>query len=138
MLRKPYVIGNYMYSNGVRVSQVKQYNETGYLKNTIWGGETNSVVIKGQAMFRGQCMACHTIEGYRSMKKLLAGRDEQGIMNILNILHNYKEDSPYRLYMPPLVGTDDEIKALATFLQTLVEKPAPPSENPTNTVIPKG
>lgn len=138
MLRKPYVIGNYMYSNGVRVSQVKQFNETGYLKNTIWGGETNSVVVKGQAMFRGQCMACHTIKGYRSMKKLLAGRDEQGIMNILNILHNYKEDSPYRLYMPPLVGTDDEIKALATFLQTLVEKPAPASENSTNTVIPKG
>ena len=138
MLRKPYVIGNYMYSNGVRVSQVKQYNETGYLKDTIWGGETNSIIGKGQAMFRGQCMACHTITGYRSMKKLLAGRDEQGIMNILNILHNYKEDSPYRSYMPPLLGTDDEIKALASFLQTLVEKPTSVSENPTNTAIPKG
>ena len=83
-------------------------------------------------------MACHTITGYRSMKKLLAGRDEQGIMNILNILHNYKEDSPYRSYMPPLLGTDDEIKALASFLQTLVEKPTSVSENPTNTAIPKG
>ena len=72
------------------------------------------------------------------MKKLLAGRDEQGIMNILNILHNYKEDSPYRLYMPPLVGTDDEIKALATFLQTLEQKSPPASENSTNTIIPKG
>ncbi len=139
MLRKPYVIGNYMYSNGVRVSRVKQYNETGYLKDVIWmGKETNSVLTKGQAMFRGQCMSCHTTDVYRSMKKLLAGRDEQGIMNILNILHNYKEDSPYRAYMPPLVGTDEEIKALAAFLHTLVEKPAPVSENSTNTVIPKG
>ncbi len=126
MLRKPYVIGNYMYSNGVRISRVKEYNETGYLKDNKWlPGGSNSVseLTKGQMMFRGQCMACHTTDGYRSMKRLLAGRDKQGIMNILKVLHEYKDDSPYRSYMPPLVGTEEEIKALGEFLYTLVEKP---------------
>lgn len=124
MLRKPYVIGKYMYSNGIRVSRTQELNQTGYLKTVKWfSGDTNSVITKGQAIFRGQCMSCHTTDGYRSMKRLLAGRDQQGIMNILKILHEYKEDSPYRAYMPPLVGTEDEIQALASFLYTLVEKP---------------
>lgn len=136
MLRKPYVIANYMYSNGVRISKVKEYNQNGYLTNNKWLPNSNSNVVseltRGELMFRGQCMACHTKDGYRSMKRLLDGRDKQGIMNILNILHEYKEDSPYRAYMPPLVGTQDEIKALGEFLYTLVEKPSPIQTSETN------
>lgn len=123
MLRKPYVISGYMYSNGVRVNKVKDLNSTGYLNSSKWfaGKDTNSVIAKGKTMFLGQCASCHTPDGYRSMKRLLAGRDEQGIMNILKVLHENKDDSPYKNYMPPLVGKEDEIKALAAFLHTLVQ-----------------
>ena len=40
MLRKPYVIGRWMYSNGVRVPYVSQINKNGYLaqSNWVWNG----------------------------------------------------------------------------------------------------
>ncbi len=40
MLRKPYVIGRWMYSNGVRVPSVSKVNANGYLaeSNWVWNG----------------------------------------------------------------------------------------------------
>ena len=65
------------------------------------------------------------MDGYRSMRKLLKGRDRKGISNMLNVLHDYREDSPYRVFMPPLVGTQSEVEALADYLTVKVaEKPA--------------
>jgi len=34
--RKPFVIYNYMYSNGVLVNQTDSINETGFLQNAKW------------------------------------------------------------------------------------------------------
>jgi mono/diheme cytochrome c family protein len=70
-------------------------------------------------MFRGQCMSCHTADAYRSMKRLLAGRNREAIGSLLTMLHEPKPDSPYRAFMPPLVGTPDEIQALGDYLATL-------------------
>jgi hypothetical protein len=36
---------------------------------------------------------------------LLVGRDYGNIGNFVTILHDYKPDSPYRRFMPPMVGT---------------------------------
>jgi len=81
--------------------------------------------VRGELIFRGECMACHTMDGYRSMRKLMKGRDSKGISNMLNVLHDYREDSPYRVFMPPLVGTQAEVEALADYLTVKVaEKPA--------------
>ena len=126
MLRKPYVIGQHMFSNGVRVKDTARYNETGYLKASLWTapaatGATN--LAMGQAMFRGQCMNCHTVDGYRAMKRLLANNGRDAIEAKLKMLHDYKPDSPYHAYMPALVGTKDEIKALGDYLATLVPQP---------------
>jgi mono/diheme cytochrome c family protein len=122
MLRKPYVIGQHMFSNGTRKSDVAKINEEGYLKHTLWvpreGAPTNSLA-RGEAMFRGQCLACHTRDAYRPMKRLLAGRNREAIGSLLNILHDYKPDSPYRAFMPPLVGTPEEINDLGNYLSTL-------------------
>ena len=123
MLRKPYVIGRHMYSNGVRVKAVETLNQTGYLTPSLWtrrGGDAH--LARGEAMFRGQCMACHTADAYRSMRRLLAGRDREAIGNLLTMLHQHKPDSPYRAFMPPLVGTKTEIEALGGYLATLAPK----------------
>ena len=96
-------------------------NATGYLTGSRWtraGGDAN--LARGEAMFRGQCMACHTADAYRSMKRLLAGRNHEAIGNLLAMLHEYKPESPYRAFIPPLVGTQGEIEALGDFLTTLV------------------
>jgi mono/diheme cytochrome c family protein len=161
MLRKPYVIGEHMYSNAIRktpvqvggelLSEVQRRNEQGYLADTMWATKeqrdawaaadqqrsarmvlvsesgqeatpelTPEIRLRGELMFRGQCLACHTVDGYRGMRKLLHGRDYQSIHNILAMLHDYPEDSPYRAFMPPLVGTDPEIEALTAYLNDLV------------------
>ncbi len=123
MLRKPYIIVGHMYSNGVRKSEVERFNREGYLTQTQWIGTSGDEnLARGQAMFHGQCNACHTRDAYRSMKRLLAGRDKEAIGNFLKILHENKPDSPYHKYMPPLVGTPDEINALRDYLSTLTSK----------------
>lgn len=139
-LRKPYVISEHMFSNGIRRADVAKFNENGYLARSPWVAEavragdapapdaaTN--LQRGQLMFRGQCMACHTEDGYRSMKRLLADRDRQAIQNILDVLHGYAEDSPYRAYMPPLVGKPAEISALGDYLASLVQRAPAPDAN---------
>lgn len=50
-------------------------------------------------------------------------RDEKSIENIAGTLRENKEDSPYHKYMPPLVGTDDEVKSLVKYLQSLTVSP---------------
>ncbi|GAB4453991.1 MAG: hypothetical protein OHK0029_07910 [Armatimonadaceae bacterium] len=123
-IRKPYVVGRHMYSNGIRVSEIPKYNREGYLTHSMWAqpalasGDEHEI---GKAMFRGQCMNCHTENGYRSMKKLMADRDEKAINSVLTMLHQGEKDSAYRKYMPPLVGKPEEIRALAKYLNTMVQ-----------------
>jgi mono/diheme cytochrome c family protein len=120
MLRKPYVIGRHMYANGVRLSAVAKLNRDGYLAHSRWVAEKGDPTLAhGEAMFRGQCLACHTRNGYRSMKRLLAGRNPEAIGSLLRVLHEHKPDSPYRAFMPPLVGTGEEIAALGHYLATM-------------------
>jgi hypothetical protein len=57
------------------------------------------------------------------MTRLLAGRDEKAIGNILQMLHEAKDDSPYRKYMPPLAASPEEIDALKVYLGSLVGAP---------------
>ncbi len=154
MLRKPYVVGEHMYSNSVRVSEVKRFNELGYLTNSPWVREgerkawvvsdssaaakiqkvstadgaltapTADTLARGRLMFAGQCLACHTEDGYRSMKRLLRGRDLDAIRNVLGMLNDTEKESPYRSFMPPLVGTKDEVEALAQYLNNMANPPA--------------
>jgi mono/diheme cytochrome c family protein len=127
MLRKPYVIGNWMYSNGVRVPYVSRINQEGYLahSNWVWNDSTSSY-SRGEAIFRGECGSCHTLNGYRPLAKLLAGRDRANISSFITMLHDYKPDSPYRRYMPPMVGTKQDIDDLADFLNAQVNPPQKP------------
>jgi cytochrome bd-type quinol oxidase subunit 1 len=121
MLRKPYVIGNWMYSNGVRVPYVARINQEGYLAHTMWlANDSNSSYSRGEAIFRGECGSCHTLGGYRPLKLLLAGRDRANISSFITMLHDYKPDSPYRRFMPPMVGTKQDIDDLTDFLNAQV------------------
>jgi mono/diheme cytochrome c family protein len=125
MLRKPYVIGRWMYSNGVRVPYVSRINAEGYLANSewVWNGSSSSY-SRGEAIFRGECGSCHTLSGYRPLRHLLEGRDRANIANFINMLHENKPDSPYRRFMPPMVGSKQDIEDLTDFLNTQVNPPA--------------
>lgn len=149
MIRKPYVVVDHMFSNGLRLSEVETFNRVGYLTKSPWVRDaerqanftpaaatpqsqpTADWLSRGEMMFRGQCMACHTLDGYRPLRRLLHDRDRHGIENILTLLHNYDKDSIYRAFMPPLVGTPEEIRALGDYLYTLL-----PQEDAQTTAIP--
>ena len=138
MLRKPYVIGQHMFSNGVRKSEVARFNQNGYLTSTVWvtpeerarwmaadllaanGAKPVVDLSRGKLMFQGQCMACHTWDGYRGMRTLLKDRDRKSIANVLKVLHTTPEDSPYRAFMPPLVGSSAEMEALTDYLASQI------------------
>jgi hypothetical protein len=145
MLRKPYVIGQWMYSNGVRVPYVSRINQEGYLAHSMWVWQGPPMALdelvpsgydytmendprysysRGEAIFRGECGSCHTLQGYRPLAKLLAGRDRANIGNFITMLHEYKPDSPYRKFMPPMVGTKQDINDLTYFLNAQVNPPA--------------
>jgi cytochrome d ubiquinol oxidase subunit I len=125
MLRKPYVIGHWMYSNGVRVPYVSRINQDGYLahSNWVWSGSDASY-SRGEAIFRGECGSCHTMDGYRPMRQLLNGRDRANIGSFVTMLHDYKPDMPYKKFMPPMVGTQQDINDLTDFLNVKVNPPA--------------
>jgi cytochrome bd-type quinol oxidase subunit 1 len=130
MLRKPFVIGRWMYSNGVRVNNVARLNQQGYLTKSewTWNGDRNgstSSYSRGEAIFRGECGSCHTLAGYRPLNQLLAGRDRANIGNFISMLHDDKADSPYRRFMPPMAGTKEDVIDLTDYLNAQVNPPAP-------------
>ncbi len=124
LLRKPYVVYNYVYSNGIRKEDVPRLSQEGFLNAGVWSkactaqGENNEQ--RGEVMFRYQCMSCHTATGYRSMKKLLGERDEDAIYGFLTMLKETNpEKNQYLGIMPPLTGRDEELKDLAKYLSTI-------------------
>ena len=123
MLRKPFVIGRWMYSNGVRVPVALKIDDQGYLVRSPWVYDASSSYSRGEAVFRGECASCHTLNGYRPLVKLLAGRDAANIANFITMLHEHKPDSPYYRFMPPMVGTRQDVQDLANYLNAQVNPP---------------
>jgi len=121
-IRKPYVIGSYMYSNGVLVTDVLPYQREGYMANSaVWAprGSNVSEYDEGKFLYHGLCMSCHTLNGYRSMHFLLQDRDDKALTNVLVMMRDDPPDSPYRNFMPKLAASDEEIQALKFYLLTV-------------------
>jgi len=135
MLRKPYVIGRWMYSNGTRVTYVNRINTEGYLAHSQWtwngdGSAAPSSYSRGEAIFRGECASCHTLSGYRPLIQLLEGRDRANIHSFIVMLHEDKADSPYHKFMPPMTGTAQDIDDLTNYLNAQVNPPVPDQKKP--------
>ena len=122
-IRKPYVIYHYMYVNGIRVDQVEKFQEEGYLANSNWSSvnevtEDNKLEA-GREIFEGQCMACHTVDGWRdkrAMAERIGGWNKDALSQYIATLHQA------RSFMPPFAGTEEEREALAEYLVNAVEQ----------------
>lgn len=125
LLRKPYVVYDYMYSNGIRKDSVNQINIAGFLPSSVWARASSASsadeIATGEVIFRYQCMSCHTIDGYRSIAKLVAGRDQSAILAFLNMLSqtDKSKNTYYSGFMPPVVGSTQEIEALSKYLYSI-------------------
>jgi mono/diheme cytochrome c family protein len=114
-LRKPYVIGGYMFVNGVRVppgprvpasppSQppdrftVQALEESAVLPATSWvrmpalppdassAARVEHGARAGREVFRALCSGCHTIDGYQAIRPLVSGRSVAAIAKVLDRL----------------------------------------------------
>jgi mono/diheme cytochrome c family protein/cytochrome bd-type quinol oxidase subunit 1 len=113
-LRKPYVIGRYMFVNGVRLApdwtravaateptvrddrfELSAVRQAGVLKSALWtrlpaasaaGNPLQRVEAEGREVFRLSCTMCHTVDGYLAIRPLVAGRSQEAISSILGRL----------------------------------------------------
>jgi cytochrome bd-type quinol oxidase subunit 1 len=116
-VRKPYIIGNYMYANSIRIEDVRRLNQEGVLANARWARITaitpDNEKEAGHEVFRLVCSSCHTVVGYNPVKPLVAGWDESYIDYQLQHLNELTD------IMPRFIGTAEERMALAKWLAGL-------------------
>ena len=119
-IRKPYIIYDYMYSNGIRVSDVERLNREGVLSWAPWtalkAGNTLAALTpdqRGEALYRAQCLRCHTLDGVNGIKPLIKRWPESSIRQTLETLH------VEHYYMPPFVGPEKDLQALTQYLGRL-------------------
>ncbi|MGO8719444.1 MAG: c-type cytochrome [Acidobacteriaceae bacterium] len=127
-IRKPFVIGNYLYANSVYATpipgdggfSVDEINAAGVLKTAKWIDNRkltqDDQVTVGREVFRVECESCHTTNAYRGIKHYLILRQWdrnkiQALLGGLQFMHNG--------VMPPFAGTDAERSALAAFLSSI-------------------
>jgi mono/diheme cytochrome c family protein len=132
--RKPFLIHDFMFSNGVRVDEISRLNDEGILAKARWAARlpAEDPEVIGEQVFLAQCRSCHTIDGYQGVRKLLPD-DPDMIMSVLYGLREQGEEYTgakpgevvdkselFYPYMPPFVGTEEEMMALVEYLSGLV------------------
>jgi mono/diheme cytochrome c family protein len=130
--RRPYVVNEYRYSNGIALSDVADLNQ-GFLNRSKWSAVSEvtheNLAQAGEELFKFQCYACHTLDGVNNdIRSRTATSTFNGMVKYLDKIHDR------RPFMPPFIGTEMEKKALAAYLVgTLhgkeVEIDAPQGEN---------
>ena len=121
-LRKPYVIGRYMFVNGTRIApewtravaatqpavrddrfELAALRRTGVLKSALWSRLPASAAavaplqrleVQGQEVFRLSCTMCHTVDGYLAIRPLVAGRSQEAISDVIARLTTSDEQPP--------------------------------------------
>ena len=126
--RKPYVVYNTMYSNGISPDQITAINKAGFLPSAKWSkikevSEDNTLEA-GAEIFRLQCLSCHTIDGYNGIVDKIDQLTERGIEAQLTGM------GKVNTYMPPFAGTEPEKRALAHYMYTgILKKESQPEDN---------
>lgn len=117
-IRKPWVIYEYIYSNGVLATEVDALREAGIVANGVWiePALADDRIAHGKQIFRAACQNCHAETGYNGMQSRVQHWDEAFAASMVALLEHT------RRRMPPWVGTEDEAAAVAAYLMTL--KPA--------------
>lgn len=132
--RKPFLIHDYMFSNGVLVDEVADLRDEGILSKARWAARVpaENEIERGAQIFQAECFACHTLDGYQAIKPLLP-EDPDMIYSVLYAMYDQadafiglqpgeaidKADLSYP-FMPPFIGTEEEMEALTAYLSDLV------------------
>ncbi|MGB8113550.1 MAG: c-type cytochrome [Candidatus Sulfotelmatobacter sp.] len=120
--RYPYVINGYIYANDVRVGQAEGIAAKGVAKTSPWieskiestiEGSAADPHAYGQQLFAMECGSCHSVDGYRGMRKFTRGWDAKFASEVLLHLPLVRES------MPPFAGDEKDRAALGGYLASL-------------------
>lgn len=131
--RKPFVIRDTMFSNGILVSELPSLNAAGILSKARWAARDvgQSAESRGRAVYRAECAACHTQGGYQSIRKVTGSMNADRLRAFLDeskkdgdawhavLDHGAAPPKPRYPSSAPFVGTDAERDTLVTFLVSL-------------------
>ena len=144
-IRKPYVIGQYMYANGLRVGDYPLLQRDGVLtyatySNPLTEAEKTGLpdglsteeqtallgrIQKGKDVFMDTCSRCHTGHGVNSitsqLQRLYGDRPWTPDLTA-GYLENMHDAQPF---MPPFPGNQEELQLLGAYLQHLQHNQAP-------------
>ncbi|MCX5581654.1 c-type cytochrome [Kaistia terrae] len=144
-IRKPYVIGQYMYANGLRVEDYALLQRDGVLTYATYSNPLTEAekaelpnglsepertarleaIQKGKDVFMNTCTRCHTGHGVNSITGHLQRMfgDQPWTPELTA---GYIESMHYaQPYMPPFPGNKAELQLLGTYLQHLQQNKAP-------------
>ena len=135
-VRKPWVIGGYMYANGLRAEDYPLYQSEGLLAHhtyaTIRTITDQNRVEAGHQVFQIACATCHTtVDGginsvHTRFEDMLGSGPWQpaAVAQVIGSMHGT------RAYMPEFPGTPVERRALATWLVDLHQRYRPATAAP--------
>ena len=112
--RKPFVIGDYIYANGLRLADFSRMDAAGFAASAKWmDRQPGDELGEGRQIFAIQCGACHSVHGYRAMAPRVHGWDRAFAADILQHL------PLLRGTMAPFAGNQSDRMAAATYLASL-------------------
>src|SRR5690606_19750163 len=123
-VRKPYVIGSYMYLNLLREGDYPFYRKDRILKHATYTSvheiTPDNKVMAGRDVFMLTCSRCHTTNGVNSIVDVfenMYGKDkplnEQAMASYIPGMHQG------RAFMPPFPGNKKELEALVAYIKQL-------------------
>lgn len=112
--RKPFVIGDYIYANGLRLADFSRIDAAGFAASAKWmDRQPGDELGEGRQIFAIQCGACHSAHGYRAMAPRVHGWDRAFAADVLQHL------PLLRGTMAPFAGNASDRVAVATYLASL-------------------
>jgi mono/diheme cytochrome c family protein len=112
-VRKPWVIQGVIYANDVRADAVPALLDGGAAAHAKFVAVDASANDYGRQLFVLECSACHSVDGYRGMRKRVSGWDADFAKEML--AHMEKMRAP----MPPFAGNEADRIALGKYLAAL-------------------
>ncbi|MBZ4643175.1 MAG: cytochrome c class [Deferribacteraceae bacterium] len=113
-VRKPYVIRDFMYSNGILKGDVEKIKSEGFLNLNKWAtvGQPDTEIGKGRGIFNSQCRICHMPKGFNELYSKIEGFSADDLYGML-------EDLDSNPLMPPFAGNNEDKQALSKYLEKI-------------------
>jgi mono/diheme cytochrome c family protein len=112
--RRPFVVQQTMFCNGVTPGQVPELKDQGFLTKARWSRvhqAASDPAMAGRDLFKFQCYSCHTLGGANNdLLQRTRPLKQTALAGYIGSLHQV------RYFMPPFAGNKDERQVLAAFL----------------------